>query len=85
MSQREILPAYLHQNEAARFLGMSVPTLLRLVNKSQGPPRILKGKRCVMYSVEDLRAWMDKDKEQPRYNGGIWSTNGSGSRQTARL
>jgi len=56
-----IMPAYLRVKDAAAYVGLSEPMLLKLVRAGQGPPRIRKG-RCVLYSLKALQDWMNRDE-----------------------
>ena len=54
---------YLRQRDAARYCGICVSMLLKLVAKGQGPRCIRKG-RAVLYDIRELDAWMQRDQEQ---------------------
>lgn len=56
-------PSYLRLKDAAAYCQMSVSLLMKLHAKGQGPPRIKKGKRCVIYSIKSLDEWMARDVE----------------------
>jgi predicted DNA-binding transcriptional regulator AlpA len=51
-------PEYLRRPDAARFCGVSTALFAKLDRTAGGPKRILLG-RAVVYSVQDLRAWME--------------------------
>jgi len=55
MSARE----YLRPAQAAEFLGISPSLLAKEIRKGTGPRQRRVG-RVVLYSVEDLRAFMDQ-------------------------
>ena len=58
-SERKITPAYLRPAQAAEFLGISPSLLAKEVRKGTGPRQRRVG-RVVLYSVEDLRSFMDQ-------------------------
>lgn len=67
MSQ-EVLPAavsrrLLEYREAARFLGISVSHLQRLVQRREMPHH--KIGRCVRFSEDDLRAFLEQSRVEP--------------------
>jgi hypothetical protein len=55
---KPITPEFLRHNDAATFLGISPALLAKQVRLGSGPPRRRIG-RVVLYSVADLRTWMD--------------------------
>lgn len=56
---------YLDIDAAADFIGVSRPTLDKWRMDREGPAFIRVGKQRVMYSVEDLRAFMTSLKVRP--------------------
>lgn len=56
---------YLDIDGAAEFIGVSKATIDKWRMDRQGPAYIKVGKQRVMYSVEDLRAFMDSLKVRP--------------------
>jgi predicted DNA-binding transcriptional regulator AlpA len=48
--------------ETANFLGVSSPTLRRMGNRGQGPPRLKISTRRIGYRLHDIRKWMREIK-----------------------
>jgi predicted DNA-binding transcriptional regulator AlpA len=53
-----IQPDYIRMRDLPKFLGISKSFLLRLESNGQGPRKIKKG-RTSLYSLADIKAWMD--------------------------
>jgi excisionase family DNA binding protein len=45
--------------EAARLIGVSHPTIKRIIASGNGPPIIQIGKRRIGIRISDLRRWLD--------------------------
>lgn len=52
---------YLNDKEAAKFLRLSPQTLRNWRTQSRGPVYIKAG-RAIRYSVDDLRAYMERNR-----------------------
>jgi excisionase family DNA binding protein len=52
----------LRANEAAPFIGVSKPTLYRLVAAGKLPQGIRLGKRCTVWQLKDLEAFLENAK-----------------------
>ena len=57
-------------DEAARFLGISIPYLKKLRLMGEGPAYYRLGRR-VVYSLETLQAWLDDHRVTQSPSGGI--------------
>lgn len=60
-----IAPRYLRSEEAAAFLGIDIETLKKRVQRRK-IPFIREGGRLLRFDINDLIAWMEKNKTQPR-------------------
>ncbi len=56
---------YLDIDAAADFVGVSRQTIDLWRMERRGPAFVRVGKRCVMYAVKDLRAFMDAHRVEP--------------------
>lgn len=52
-----VLPEYLTLRQVARFCGLSLSSLERLVRKGEGPPATRFTDRAIRYRLADVRAW----------------------------
>ena len=50
--------------EAAEYLKLSVPTMVRMRVKGEGPPFAKLGKRVVVYDRDDLDQWVSENRFQ---------------------
>lgn len=55
---------YLDNEGAAAFLGLKPATLEIWRTRAEGPPYVKVGRK-VMYSLDDLRAWMVARRQEP--------------------
>jgi len=54
----------LDQGEVAELLGVHPKTLGLWREKGQGPPFIRLGEKLIRYNVEDVRAWVESQREK---------------------
>jgi hypothetical protein len=56
-----VASGYLQPKDAARHLGISIPTLNRMRREGNGPPFRKPTPRLCIYSIADLNAWADRN------------------------
>ncbi len=54
----------LDQGEVAELLGVHPKTLGIWRDRKQGPPFIRLGEKLIRYNVEDVRAWVESQREK---------------------
>jgi predicted site-specific integrase-resolvase len=60
-SNVETEPLYLRPKDAAKLLGISIPTLDRLKRTGEGPSFTKPTRKICLYAVAVLRAWADRN------------------------
>ena len=55
----EVQPRYLNREQAAAFLHVQPKTLANWASQGKGPKFRKPGGRVVLYTQEDLEAWVD--------------------------
>jgi prophage regulatory protein len=53
-------------NELADLLSISIPTLYRMINNGELPPKVRIGKRAVGWRRSQIEDWMDERTEEPK-------------------
>jgi predicted DNA-binding transcriptional regulator AlpA len=53
-----VSPPVLRPKDAARYLGLSLPTLQRMRSGGSGPAFLRLGEKAIAYAVVDLDAWL---------------------------
>ncbi|MFH5885436.1 helix-turn-helix transcriptional regulator [Halalkalibaculum sp. DA3122] len=53
-------------NELADLLSISIPTLYRMINNGELPPKVRIGKRAVGWHRSQIEDWMDERTEEPK-------------------
>ena len=53
-------------NELADLLSISIPTLYRMINNGELPPKVRVGKRAVGWRRSQIEDWMDERTEEPK-------------------
>jgi len=64
--ERVRLPACMRTPEAARYVGLSVSSLMKMRMTDAGPPFLRVGTKAVAYRQADLDAWLETRVRRPR-------------------
>ncbi len=51
--------------QLAKLLSISIPTLYRMINDGELPPKVKIGKRAVGWRRKQIEEWMDERTEIP--------------------
>ena len=51
--------------ELAELLSISIPTLYRMINNGELPPKVQIGKRAVGWRRSQIEDWMEERTEEP--------------------
>lgn len=60
--QQGVTPEFLRREQAAAFVGMSQAFLMKMEKLGKGP-RVSRLGRAPVYSIADLRAWVESRRE----------------------